>query len=163
MELSEAEMMTPKSHLPTYLTLALVVALAVGSYFFFSQRNLGSPGFASPSPAMTNSLQPSVAGINAVTDSEAKAQVIQVEGGSYYYEPSEIRVKLGQPVTIRLTSVDKMHDFVIDELDVASDTAETDETVEVNFTPDRTGEFEFYCSIEDHRENGMVGTLIVTE
>ena len=56
-----------------------------------------------------------------------------------------------------------MHDFVIDELNVKSEIIKSGETGEVEFTPDTIGEFEFYCSVGQHRANGMVGTLIVEE
>lgn len=99
------------------------------------------------------------------TDSAAQdgVQVVEVEGGSFYYKPNLIRVKKGEPVKIVLNSVDMMHDFVIDELDVRTDIIKSGETTEVEFTADTTGEFEFYCSVGQHRANGMVGTLIVEE
>ena len=31
----------------------------------------------------------------------------------------------------------------------------------VEFTVDKTGTFEYYCSVGQHRANGMVGNLIV--
>jgi plastocyanin len=33
--------------------------------------------------------------------------------------------------------------------------------VEVEFTPNIVGEFEYYCSVGDHRAKGMTGTIIV--
>lgn len=89
--------------------------------------------------------------------------VIEVEGANFKFDPNEIRVKKGETVKIKLTSTDMMHDFVIDELDVKSTIAKTGETTMVEFTPNQVGEFEFYCSVGQHRKNGMFGTLIVTE
>jgi uncharacterized cupredoxin-like copper-binding protein len=31
----------------------------------------------------------------------------------------------------------------------------------VQFVADKTGTFEFYCSVGNHRQMGMVGTLVV--
>ena len=31
----------------------------------------------------------------------------------------------------------------------------------VDFTPSEAGTYEFYCTIEGHKEAGMVGTLVV--
>ncbi len=90
-------------------------------------------------------------------------QVIEVEGGAFYYEPDEITVKKGDTVKIVLTSADMMHDFVIDELNVASPVIESGDTGEVTFTATEAGEYEFYCSVGEHRAKGMVGTLIVEE
>ncbi len=89
--------------------------------------------------------------------------VIEVEGGSFYYKPNEIRVKKGETVKIVLKSVDMMHDFVIDELDVKMPITKSGETNEVTFTADTVGEFEYYCSVGQHRAQGQVGTLIVEE
>jgi cytochrome c oxidase subunit 2 len=94
---------------------------------------------------------------------DGEVQIVEVEGGSFYYKPNEIRVRKGQPVKITLNSVDAMHDLVIDELDVKTEIVKSGESTEVEFTPNEVGDFEFYCSVGQHRANGMVGTLIVEE
>lgn len=33
----------------------------------------------------------------------------------------------------------------------------------VSFTPSAAGTYEYYCTVEGHKEAGMVGTLVVTE
>lgn len=92
---------------------------------------------------------------------ESEVKVVEVEGGSYYFEPNEIRVNEGDTVRVVFNSVDMMHDFVIDEFDAASEIAQAGETVEVTFTANKAGEYEYYCSVGNHRAQGMVGTLIV--
>jgi len=89
------------------------------------------------------------------------AGMIDVEGGLFYFEPDEIVVEAGEEVTVTLTSVEGNHDFVVDELDVATEVISAGDTTTVTFTPDAPGEYEFYCSVGNHREMGMVGTLIV--
>ncbi|RJR27867.1 hypothetical protein C4561_01095 [candidate division WWE3 bacterium] len=89
------------------------------------------------------------------------ARVIEVEGGSFYYKPNEIRVKAGEKVKVTLNSVDLMHDFVIDELNVRTPVIKEGETASVEFIVDEPGEYEFYCSVGQHRANGMFGKLIV--
>jgi cytochrome c oxidase subunit 2 len=104
-----------------------------------------------------------VAGDTETRLADGEVQIFEVEGGSFYYKPNEIRVKKGDPVKIVLKSVDMMHDFVIDELNVKTEIIESGDTTEVEFTPNEVGDFEFYCSVGQHRANGMVGTLIVEE
>jgi plastocyanin len=87
--------------------------------------------------------------------------VFEVEGGSFYFEPNVIRVAAGEPVTIQLNAVDLMHDFVIDELNVRAPITQGGSSSTVTFTPTTPGEYEFYCSVGNHRAQGMVGTLIV--
>jgi heme/copper-type cytochrome/quinol oxidase subunit 2 len=92
---------------------------------------------------------------------DSTAQVIAVEGGSFYYKPNEIHVKAGQPVKITLTSKDMMHDFNIDELGVKIPVTKAGASNSVEFTPTKTGTFEFYCSVGNHRAQGQIGTIYV--
>lgn len=99
------------------------------------------------------------------TDDNLKEEieVIEMEGGDYYFDPDVITVKKGKTVKISLTSMDSPFNFVIDEFDVNSETIEAGDTSEITFTPSETGEFEYYSSLENGKELGMVGTLEVTE
>ena len=90
-----------------------------------------------------------------------QARVITIEAGSFYYKPNLIQVKKGETVRIEMTAADMMHDFNIDELGVKMPITKTGNTGSVEFTADTVGEFEFYCSVGQHRANGQVGTLIV--
>jgi heme/copper-type cytochrome/quinol oxidase subunit 2 len=54
-----------------------------------------------------------------------------------------------------------MHDFNIDELNVHMDIVKAGNIGTVEFAADQVGSFEYYCSVEQHRANGQVGTLIV--
>ncbi|MBU0758507.1 MAG: cupredoxin domain-containing protein [Nanoarchaeota archaeon] len=78
-------------------------------------------------------------------------------------ENPELRVKKGDKVVIEFQSTDGFHDFVIDEFNAATDRVNTGETTSVEFIADKTGTFEYYCSVGQHRANGMFGTLVVEE
>jgi heme/copper-type cytochrome/quinol oxidase subunit 2 len=90
-------------------------------------------------------------------------QVIKMEAGSFYFTPNTITVRKGQKVRIELTSKDMMHDFNIQELGVKSPITKAGDTSIVEFVANQVGEFEYYCSVGQHRQNGQVGTLIVEE
>lgn len=85
----------------------------------------------------------------------------EVKGGMFYFDPSEVRVKRGEEVKIVFTSVDGLHDFVIDELQIRSRTVKTGESDEVEFVASEVVKFEYYCSFGNHRAMGMKGYLIV--
>lgn len=94
---------------------------------------------------------------------ESNIQTIQIEGGMTYFKPNEIKVKLGETVKIEFINVEGLHDFVVDELNIKTKIIGSGKTETVEFTPDKIGSFEFYCSVANHRQQGMVGTLIVEE
>jgi nitrosocyanin len=90
-------------------------------------------------------------------------KTVEVEAGSFYYKPNTITVKKGEKVKIVMKSVDMMHDFNIDELGVKVPITKSGSTATAEFTADKVGTFEYYCSVGQHRANGQVGTLVVTE
>jgi len=73
----------------------------------------------------------------------------------------ELRVKKGDKVRIEFTSIGGFHDWKVDEFDVATDRVNTGESAAVEFTASQAGTFEYYCSVGNHRAQGMVGKLIV--
>ena len=92
--------------------------------------------------------------------------VIRMDGGRFWFEVDGVRnpdivVQQGDFVRIEFTSVDGNHDVVIDELGVASEVVSDDQSTYVEFIADQVGEFEYYCSVGSHREQGMYGTFIV--
>lgn len=90
-------------------------------------------------------------------------KVIEVEAGSFYYKPDTITVKKGEKVRIKLTAVSMMHDFNIDELNVKIPVTVNGTFSYVDFIAEKTGTFEYYCSVGSHRANGQVGKITVTE
>ncbi len=69
-------------------------------------------------------------------------------------------VNEGDVVRIEFTSVGGFHDFVVDEFGATSKVNEGGSTF-VQFTADKVGEFEYYCSVGSHRAHGMKGRFIV--
>ncbi len=106
----------------------------------------------------TGSMTTSPTGTNSMV---SESGIINVEGGMFYFKPNEIKVKKGEPVKIVFSNVEGIHDFVIDELNVQSKKVKAGETDTIEFTPTKTGSFEFYCSVGTHRQMGMKGTLLV--
>ena len=102
--------------------------------------------------------------MEGVSEEVALAQEVRdisLEAGSFFFAPSEIRVKTGEKIRITLTAKDLMHDFNIDALGIKIPVTKSGESGVVEFTADTPGEFEYYCSVGQHRANGQVGKLIV--
>jgi plastocyanin len=92
------------------------------------------------------------------------ANVITITAKDTLFDLDTITVKVGQPVTVRLVNDDDMdHIFAVKALNVYSDQIGPNQTTEVTFTPQQTGDYEFFCSYSHHAELGMVGTLKVVK
>jgi plastocyanin len=73
----------------------------------------------------------------------------------------EVRVKAGQPVTLRVVNRDGFaHAFDIDEFDIHAPLP-ANASFDATFTPTRPGRYRFYCGSPGHEAAGMVGVLVV--
>jgi heme/copper-type cytochrome/quinol oxidase subunit 2 len=96
--------------------------------------------------------------------------VIDVAADMGGFSASEIRVRTGEPVTVRLTSLDNSHhtdgggkhQWAVDELGV-NIIAPPEGSSYATFTPDAAGRYTFYCDIccGGRANPSMNGTLIV--
>lgn len=103
--------------------------------------------------------------VPVVKTEEKKAFVadktFEIKGLNYSYDVKEIKVKLNDSVKINFANTEGMHDFKIDELGVASKLTKAGETDSLEFVASKVGTFEYYCSVGQHRANGMWGKIIV--
>jgi len=96
--------------------------------------------------------------------------VIDVKANMAGFDQREIRVKAGQPVTLRLTSLDNQHhtdgggkhQWAVDELGVNIVAPPLGSSV-ATFTPGKAGVYQFYCDIccGGRANPSMQGKLIV--
>ncbi|AFZ48293.1 blue (type 1) copper domain protein [Cyanobacterium stanieri PCC 7202] len=71
-------------------------------------------------------------------------------------------VSQGSTVEVTLCSAGGTHNWVVDDLGISTAEVSDDGDCDtIEFTADQVGEFEYYCSVGNHREEGMVGTLVV--
>lgn len=97
-----------------------------------------------------------------VVGNESGAVVVDLTGEPFAFSQEEIRVNEGDTVTINFESTLGTHDWRVDEFDAATEiVTEADGVTSVTFVADQAGEFEYYCSVGNHRAMGMVGMLIV--
>lgn len=80
---------------------------------------------------------------------------------NFKYDVTEIRVKQWDTVIINLMSGEGFHDWVVDEFDARTGQLQSGESDSIQFVADKSGVFEFYCSVGNHRQMGMIGELIV--
>ncbi|HLD06444.1 MAG TPA: dienelactone hydrolase family protein [Candidatus Nanoarchaeia archaeon] len=96
----------------------------------------------------------------------ASARTFTLSGKNFRYmmggeENPTLRVRQGELVRIELDVVEGMHDWVADEFQAATERVRAGNSTFVEFTADKLGTFEYYCSVGSHRQMGMAGKLIV--
>ena len=102
---------------------------------------------------------------NVVSENLAEMKTFIVTGENFKFvmngvDNPEIRVKEGDRVRIEFTSTQGFHDFVIDAFGATKQIWAGNSTF-VEFTADKKGEYEYYCSVGKHREMGMKAKFIV--
>lgn len=69
---------------------------------------------------------------------------------------------IGEKVKLIFRDTGKMkHNLVIDELEVSTKTVGAGKEDTVIFTASKAGDFEFYCSVGNHRQLGMEGRVTI--
>lgn len=104
----------------------------------------------------------------AVTESTPAATttqqetVINVAGTEYNLIPKSINLEAGKPVKIVYKNTGTLpHDLVITELGVRTKVIGGGKEDTLIFTPDKSGNFTFFCSVGNHRQLGMEGSVRV--
>ena len=93
----------------------------------------------------------------------AAAQVVKISAKRFEYNPREITLKKGTPVTLQLTTEDRLHGFSIPAMNVRSDIP-PGKVTEVKLTPQKAGQFDFFCDIFcGSGHEGMNGKITVTD
>ena len=104
---------------------------------------------------------------------------LTVRAFEWGFQPEAIALRLGEPVRVVLKNEGgtlhnwKVEEFAADDVDAQSTGplsgsagqlfvgAEAGRRGTLTFTPQESGAFTFYCTIRDHRQLGMEGTLTV--
>lgn len=108
-----------------------------------------------------------VAGMASATE----PRLIAITADSYFFKPDTIVVKVGETVTLSVTSeaIFLPHNLIIKAPQAGLDVdieVKAGQTASATFTPTTPGTYEMYCGKEppfgkNHRERGMHGRLIV--
>ena len=89
-------------------------------------------------------------------------EVILMDSFSMGFTPNVIIAEVGKEISININNIDISHSFDLDEFNVHVYLPSATKVM-VNFTPDKVGEFIFFCNIPGHTEAGMRGRLIIVE
>lgn len=164
---------TKNSSRSTIWTVVALIVLAVIGWWIYTASTApsetGSP--AGGTVLEGNGIEEGAAGgpIGTSTSTESLPSSAEVVGNAivittenYKFTPPTITVNKGDAVTIKLVNNSGFHDLKIDEYAVATKRLSTaGESETITFAADKSGNFEYYCSVGNHRAMGMKGTLIV--
>ena len=89
--------------------------------------------------------------------------VFTVTASDFSFDPSQLNVKPGQPVTVNFKNRGAVvHTFTIPDLGLNTGPIQpgSDRTVAFN-APTQAGSHEFLCTIAGHADQGMKGTITI--
>jgi len=102
-------------------------------------------------------------GTEAPAPMPGEIQEFTISGRPFLFSLKEIRVQKEDTVRVTFINEQGIHDWRVDEFGAATAILQQGQQETVEFVANQAGEFEYYCSIGDHRARGMVGKLIVEE
>jgi nitrosocyanin len=150
------------------IAVVVLVVLAGGVFFYQSSKSsnseptdqtLGEQSSPTEVPSPDMSAMDSSASPSGQTQGTVKQ--FSVTGSNFKFAPNTLTVNKGDKVKITFQNTGGIHDFVIDEFKVETKRISEGQTDSVEFTADKAGSYEFYCSVGNHRQMGMKGTLVV--
>lgn len=152
------------------LSVVIIILVVLGVWYFMSAKET-APGTSNDNTATTTDTGSPTTdqGSNGGTQVDVGGSVIvgdvkefAVTASNFKFSVAEMKVSKGDRVRISLTNTEGTHDLVVDGYNARTKILSqvgASETIE--FTADKSGTFEYYCSIGNHRQAGMIGKLIV--
>jgi plastocyanin len=147
--------------------LAIIVLVIVGLLIFRNSDNKQSQpnteiGGQSAAPGVNTSTNTEVTPpVSSPTETAGTVKSFTVTGKPFSFTPTSMVVNKGDTVKITFVNEAGTHDFVLDEFNVKTKVLQGGQSETVEFVANKTGSFEYYCSVGTHRQMGMKGTLTV--
>ena len=150
------------------IVIVVLIFVAFGIFFLMSYRgtndiieNTVINDDSVESGQVIEGLPPVIEEVISDDTTEETVEEFALVASNFEYDIKEIRVKKGTKVKISLTVSEGFHDFVIDEFSGRIQRIGSGEDSSTEFVASEIGEYEYYCSVGNHRELGMVGKLII--
>lgn len=153
--------------------VVIVIVVIVGAFVFFNKNKKVEAPLAQEGDK--NVVQGDINSESIISNtmpvpgenSNVKESIVEgvreftVSGKNFSYDQNTITVKKGDRVKITFNNTGGFHNLVIDEYGVTTKTAQAPFSDTIEFTADKVGSFEYYCSVGSHRAQGMFGVLKV--
>jgi plastocyanin len=148
--------------------LRTLATVSLGAMVFFTAACAPQNGdVATPPAEETTAAEPATEGEPTTDDQAVVSIAMTAEGRDFFLDGQsdsnpDIVVQQGNTVELTLCVTGGTHDWVVDEFDAATEVISAGgDCSTVEFVADQAGEFEYYCSVGNHRAEGMVGRFIV--
>lgn len=154
--------------------LAALVVLGGGYYWYISQQPASTDlnvtvdqmddmdqDDMDHSASTSTSTSTATSSAPATGTQNGNVKEFTVTGKNFSFAPAAMTVNKGDRVRITFVNDSGTHDLVIDEFDVRTKVIQGGARETIEFVADKTGSFEYYCSVGQHRQMGMKGTLTV--
>ena len=93
--------------------------------------------------------------------SDDGVKVVKITAKRFEYSPQEITLKKGVPVVFQLTTEDRSHGFNVPLMNLRADIV-PGKITELKVTPQKAGEFDFFCDVFcGSGHEGMNGKITV--
>lgn len=152
--------------------LAVLVVLGGGYYWYSSQQpaatdvnvtvdqmdGMDDMDHAAPTSTPTSTATSSAP---ATGTENGNVKEFTVTGKNFSFLPAAMTVNKGDRVRITFVNESGTHDLVIDEFNARTKVIQGGARETIEFVADTAGTFEYYCSVGQHRQMGMKGTLTV--
>ena len=132
--------------------VVIIAVLVVAGSIWFTRGNVFNP------------INSTVKNESATTTAEnGTIDKIIVDAQDLQFNPDQIHVHVGDRVSIEFTNLDESqdHEIHIAGYDIGSPAMHMGTEHTVDFVADKSGEFEYYCTINGARILGMKGILYV--
>lgn len=147
----------------TFLIILVAIVILGGGWYFYSMQATPIPDMnidvTPQQPVDTTPMQPAT---STGTSTQGALKEITVTSTGMAFNQKTLTVKKGDRVRITYQNGGGTHDLRIDGYNVGTKVINGGQSETFEFVADRSGTFEYYCSVGNHRAQGMKGTLTVT-
>jgi len=130
--------------------LVVAIILLVGGYIYLNNQKQ----MTQTNPKMEQKQE-------LITPQSTETKEFTMTARQWAFEPSEIKVRTGDAVRLKVKSVDVAHGFGLPDFNIDTRLEPGKETT-VEFVANKKGTFTFFCSVfcgQGHKD--MKGTLVV--
>lgn len=151
--------------LPIVAAVAILLLIGAGTWFLIRGNPVTSPQpspetsiqQSTTSPTIMDNTKPATSSPSTQTD----VKEFTVVASNFKLAPNQISVKQGDKVKITLKNTAGSHNLFVDKYNIQTKVIGAGEEDSIEFTAEKNGTFDFWCTVGNHKAMGMVGKLVV--